>query len=83
MMNLANVIVMKDQVLEEETRKGNIAKNNISSKAKAVFLKTVSTLNRNIIRINIAHTARPQRHFLILHTSMANHLKLSCVFLTI
>ena len=25
-MSLANVIVMKDQVLEEETRKGSIAK---------------------------------------------------------
>jgi len=47
MMSLANVIVMKEQYSEEETRKDSIAKSNCPSKATQDF--------KNNQRVKIKH----------------------------
>ena len=46
MMSLVNVIAMKEQDSEEETRRDSIVKNNAPSKAKREYLKITNTLKK-------------------------------------
>jgi hypothetical protein len=46
MMSLANVIAMKEQVSEEETRRDSIVKNNAPSKVKREYLEITNTLKK-------------------------------------
>jgi hypothetical protein len=58
MMSLANVIAMKDQDSEEETRRDSIVKNNAPSKVKREYLEITNTLKKYVTRMKPSHTAR-------------------------